>query len=198
MKLSELLKDDPTEENIQRLLYSGLDYDGSTAGAIRVLGSRKACDYRVPEAARLYSEGRAPVMLLSGGKVQDTSLGEMPECESMERAAVALGVPQENIITERKSMNTADNFMYSEALLKDILPEGGKIILVTTAYHMRRALLMANKMLPQYRFITCPVQKGSATKENWYKTEKGRLTVLDDWRKLSYYIRVGIFEDTEI
>ncbi|SFD07620.1 YdcF family protein [Ruminococcus albus] len=198
MKLSELLKDDSTEENIQRLLYSGLDYDGSSAGAIMVLGSRKACDYRVPEAARLYSEGRAPVMLLSGGKVQETSLGEMPEWESMERAAVTLGVPREKIITERESMNTADNFMYSEVLLREILPEGGKIILVTTAYHMRRALLMANKMLPKYGFIPCPVQKGSATKENWYKTEKGRLTVLDEWRKLSYYIRVGIFEDTEI
>lgn len=198
MKLSELLNESPTDENIQRLLYSGLDYDGSSAGAIMVLGSRKACDYRVPEAARLYSEGRALVMLLSGGKVQETSLGEIPECESMERAAVALGVPRESIITERESMNTADNFMYSEALLREILPEGGNIILVTTAYHMRRALLMANKMLPQYRFITCPVQKGSATKENWYKTEKGRLTVLDEWRKLSYYIRVGIFEDTEI
>ena len=65
MKISELLKECPCDEDIQRLLYDGIDYDGSTADLIMVLGSRKACDYRVPEAVRLYKEGKAPQMLLS-------------------------------------------------------------------------------------------------------------------------------------
>ena len=89
-------------------------------------------------------------------------------------------------------MNTAENFSCSENLLREVLSDGGRIILVTTAYHMRRALLTAEKILPQYEFISCPVQKGSATKENWYKTDKGRRTVLDEWGKLRYYIRAGI------
>ena len=192
VRLSELLSCEPTDENITRLLYDGLDYDGRAAELIMVLGSRKACEYRVPEAVRLYKNGRAPVILVSGGKVQKTALGEMAEWLSMKKAAAALGVSEGDILAEKCSMNTAENFTCSEPLLREVLPEGGKIILVTTAYHMRRALLTAEKILPQYEFISCPVQKGSATKENWYKTDKGRRTVLDEWGKLRYYIRAGI------
>ena len=198
MKLSQLLKQMPTDDDIQRLLYSGLDYNGESADLIMVLGSRKACDYRVPEAVRLFGEGKAPLMLLSGGQVQESSFGEMPEWESMEKAALDAGVPKERILTEKSSMNTAENFMCSDKLLRESFPEGSKIILVTTAYHMRRALMMGRRLLPRYTFIPCPVQKGSATKENWHKSEKGRRTVLDEWAKLGYYIRVGIFEDIEI
>ncbi|MBQ9540749.1 YdcF family protein [Ruminococcus sp.] len=192
MLISELLSYDPTDENIHRLLYDGLDYDGSAADLIMVLGSRKACEYRVPEAVRLYKSGRAPMMLFSGGKVQKTALGEIAEWLSMETAAISLGVSERDILLEKCSMNTAENFSCSENLLRKVLPDGGRIILVTTAYHMRRALLTAEKILPQYEFISCPVQKGSATKENWYKTDKGRRTVLDEWGKLRYYIRAGI------
>ena len=109
-----------------------------------------------------------------------------------------MGIPGGDILTEEESMNTAENFMCSDRLLRESFPEGSRIILVTTADHMRRAIMMARKILPRYEFIPCPVQKGSATKENWCKTDKGRRTVLDEWRKLSYYIRAGIFEDTEI
>ena len=198
MKLSEMLNDSPCDDNIHKLLYDGLDYDGSSADLIMVLGSRKACDYRVPEAVRLYNEGRAPLILLSGGQVQDTSLGNMAEWESMKKAALALGISESDILAEKLSKNTAENFMYSDELLIGYLPLGSKIILVTTAYHMRRALCMAHKFMSGYDFIPCPVQKGSATKENWYKTDKGRQTALDEWRKLSYYIKDGIFEDTNI
>lgn len=198
MKLSELIKQGATDENIERLLYRGLDYNGESADLIMVLGSRKACEYRVPEAVRLYKEGKAPRILVSGGQVQETPRGEMPEWESMEQAALEAGVPRECILTEKSSMNTADNFMCSDRLLREYFPDGSRIILVTTAYHIRRALMMGRKLLPRYEFFPCPVQKGSATKENWCKTEKGRRTVLDEWIKFGYYIRVGIFEDIDI
>ncbi|MBQ8965705.1 YdcF family protein [Ruminococcus sp.] len=198
MKLSELLEKQPTDENIQRLLFEGLDYRGENADLIMVLGSRKACDYRVPEAVRLYNEGKAPKLLFSGGQVQETSLGVMAEWESMEKTALALGVPEGDILTERRSGNTAENFRFSAELTAGYLSAGKSIILVTTAYHQRRAMCFAEKFMAGYEFIPCPVQKGSAAKENWYKTDKGRRTVLDEWRKLSYYIRVGLLEDIDI
>ena len=198
MKLSELLKQQPTDENIQHLLFEGMDYNGENADLIMVLGSRKACDYRVPEAVRLYNEGKAPLILLSGGQVQETSLGVMAEWESMKKAALASGVPEGDILTEKLSKNTAENLMFSGKLLAGCYPQCAKIILVTTAYHQRRAMCTAKKFMPGYDIIPCPVQKGSAAKENWYKTNKGRQTVLDEWQKLSYYIRKGIFQDTEL
>lgn len=41
-------------EIVDKLLFEGLDYKGETADVIIVLGSRKACDYRVPLAAKLF------------------------------------------------------------------------------------------------------------------------------------------------
>lgn len=198
MRISEIVAMAPTDKLIHRLLFEGLNYDGSAADLIMVLGSKKACDYRVPEAVRLLAEGKAPRVLLCGGKVQQTSLGKLPECEAMQRAALELGVSQEVLLIERRSMTTEENFRFGKDLIAKELPGCKRIVLVTTAYHMRRALLMARKLLPQYEFVPCPVQKGSATKENWHTTEKGRQTVLDEWGKFGYYIREGLMDDEEV
>lgn len=198
MKISKLISLPATDENIRKLLYDGLDYDGSSADLIMVLGSRKACEYRLPEAVRLYNEGKAPRILLSGGQVQKTSMGRMAEWESMKNAALAMGVPESDMLIEKWSKNTAENFKFTDELLMGYLPEGITIILVTTAYHMRRAMCLAKKLMPKYEFIPCPVQKGSAAKENWYRTDKGRQTVLDEWRKFGYYIEVGLIDDEDI
>lgn len=197
MKISELIKLEPTDENIERLLYRGLICPDEKADVIMVLGSRKACDYRVPAAAELYFSGRAQRILLCGGKVQETSFGVMPEWESMYRAARQLGVPEEALLTERRSITTAENFTLAELVLKEHI-SGRRAYLVTTAYHMRRALLIGKKQLQGWDLLPCPVQKGSAAKENWYKTDKGRQTVLDEWGKFGYYIRVGLMDDEEI
>ena len=50
MKASQLTKENITPEIVDKLLFEGLDYKGETADVIIVLGSRKACDYRVPKA----------------------------------------------------------------------------------------------------------------------------------------------------
>lgn len=54
MKASQLTKENITPEIVDKLLFQGLDYKGETADVIIVLGSRKACDYRVPLAAKLF------------------------------------------------------------------------------------------------------------------------------------------------
>jgi len=60
MKASQLTKENITPEIVDKLLFEGLDYKGETADVIIVLGSRKACDYRVPLAAKLFHKGKAP------------------------------------------------------------------------------------------------------------------------------------------
>ncbi|MFR5119759.1 MAG: hypothetical protein ACLTD2_07075 [Ruminococcus sp.] len=83
MKASQLTKENITPEIVDKLLFKGLDYKGETADVIIVLGSRKACDYRVPLAAKLFHEGKAPHLIFCGGKVQKTSLGDMAEYKAM-------------------------------------------------------------------------------------------------------------------
>ena len=62
MKASQLTKENITPEIVDKLLFEGLDYKGETADVIIVLGSRKACDYRVPLAAKLMKKSKEWVM----------------------------------------------------------------------------------------------------------------------------------------
>jgi uncharacterized SAM-binding protein YcdF (DUF218 family) len=75
-------------------------------------------------------------LVLSGGSGDPTNL-EISEADAMARIAAGLGVPRKHIVVERKSRNTLE----SAKALKNIL-RGERIILVTSAFHMKRALAM--------------------------------------------------------
>lgn len=61
--------------------------------------------------------------------------GEKTEADLMEQFALQMGVEKERIILEKESMNTSDHPKY----LKSILT-GKKFGIVTSAYHMNRAI----------------------------------------------------------
>lgn len=185
-------------ETVDRLLFKDLSYGGEKGDLIMVLGSRKACEYRVPIAAKLFMSQKADMLLFCGGKTQQTKYGFLPEFESMLAAAKEFGIPTERILTEKTSLSTAENLSCCAHIIEKKLPECRKIILVTTAYHMRRALQLAKKILPRYEFIPCPADYGSTRRDNWFKTEKGRKTALDECMKFGYYINNGLMDDFEI
>jgi uncharacterized SAM-binding protein YcdF (DUF218 family) len=92
---------------------------------------------RVWHAARIYHAGKAPRVILSGGSLP--WLGERPaEADAMGAYLRDLGVPTEAILREGRSRNTRENALYTAEILK---AEGiDKILLVTSALHMPRAL----------------------------------------------------------
>lgn len=116
MKASQLTKENITPEIVDKLLFEGLDYKGETADVIIVLGSRKACDYRVPLAAKLFHEGKAPHLIFCGGKVQNTSQGEMEEYKAMLIAAEKCGIPTSAITVETHSLDTVENLQTQPSL----------------------------------------------------------------------------------
>ena len=198
MKISELSEKNLTEEFVGRLLFDGLDYRGEQGSIIMVLGSRKAWEYRVPYAAEIFPESGAQKMLFSGGAVQDSPFGCLPEYKSMLMAAEKLGVDGRIVLTEKRSVSTAENFAFSREILDSELHGNGRVIVVTAAYHMRRALLLAEKILPEYEFIAAPTDLGHTTKLGWALTEKGRRTAYDECLKLKYYAQKGMIENIEI
>ena len=109
MKASQLTKENITPEIVDKLLFEGLDYKGETADVIIVLGSRKACDYRVPLAAKLFQKRKAPHLIFCGGKVQKTSLGDMAEYKAMLISAEKCGIPTSAITVETHSLDTVEN-----------------------------------------------------------------------------------------
>lgn len=88
---------------------------------------------RLLHAAALYKAGKAPVLLLTGGNAP----GFEPEAVSMKKILRTLGIPEEAMVLEEKSRNTRQNAEYSADILH--ARAVNKILLVTSAYHMRRA-----------------------------------------------------------
>jgi uncharacterized SAM-binding protein YcdF (DUF218 family) len=87
---------------------------------------------RCRHAAWLYREGWHMPVVASGG-----SQGDRVMAEIMRDALAAEGVPRESIWLEGESESTRENAAFSAKLL---LPRGiRRIVLVTEAYHMRRA-----------------------------------------------------------
>lgn len=91
---------------------------------------------RLVHAVALYKAGKAPVIVLTGGGVD----GARTEAEQMKDLLAVMGVPNEHLLLEVESRNTHDNAVFSAQLLK--ANDMDRILLVTSAYHMRRSLAL--------------------------------------------------------
>lgn len=89
---------------------------------------------RLLTTATLYRKTKLPILLSSGPMTDGTSQSLIAK-----RQLIGLGVPANAIITENYSLNTEQNAAFS----KPILQRFGyhHPILVTSAYHMERAVL---------------------------------------------------------
>ena len=91
---------------------------------------------RILYGAKLYKEGAAPKILLSGGRVGWYG-GESSEAESMATILELMGVPRKDTILESRSLNTHDNAVFTKEILER--EKIDKVLLVTSAAHMPRS-----------------------------------------------------------
>ncbi|BAY83502.1 hypothetical protein NIES267_29910 [Calothrix parasitica NIES-267] len=141
---------------ISRFLVSSLEWQNipsvelPTAEAIVVLGGATRTAYeprtdvdlteagdRVLYAAQLYRKQKAPVILVSGGRI-DWSGGGTPESADIAKLLEFMGVESKDIIQDPDSLNTYQNAVNTKKILskRDI----NRILLVTSAMHMPRSL----------------------------------------------------------
>ena len=92
---------------------------------------------RVWYGASLYRAGKAPKIIVSGGRITWKGGGK-PESEDLTKLLVRMGVPAGDIIPEADSMNTRDNAVYVQKILK--ANNFKTILLVTSAMHMPRSM----------------------------------------------------------
>ncbi|EDN67963.1 Protein of unknown function DUF218 [Beggiatoa sp. PS] len=97
---------------------------------------------RVIHAARLYHAGKAPLILVSGGTLPWRKVP--PEADAMRAFLEELGVPTKAVMSEPDSITTYENALFSKKLLDN---KGiHKILLVTSAFHMRRSAAVFRKV----------------------------------------------------
>ncbi len=105
---------------------------------------------RVAQAAELYFAGKAPRIIFSSGYVF-----AFREAEVMREVAVAHGVPRTAIVLEGRAGNTHLSVVLVNEILKR--ERWRSILLVSSPYHMRRALLTWRRVAPDVNVIASPV-----------------------------------------
>lgn len=98
---------------------------------------RKGAD-RVTHTVQLYKLGLVKKILISGGEGRLFGPAR-PESELLRDAMMVMGVPGEAIILEDKSNNTHENAVETAKMLEKLGLRPGECVLVTSAFHMRRA-----------------------------------------------------------
>jgi uncharacterized SAM-binding protein YcdF (DUF218 family) len=101
---------------------------------------------RFDAGVALLKAGKAPILIFLGGWVPwrpDTQ----PEGKVLADRAVALGVPRDRIVVTGKASNTADEAREVAEVLRSLGGDGqgDGVILVTSAFHMRRSRLIFAK-----------------------------------------------------
>ena len=201
MLVSRIREEDLTLEVADRLLFQGLEDTGENADCIIVLGSVKAAQYRVPAAVDAYNAGRASKIMLCGGALRDFSDGKCSEAEHMHNAVLALGVAEENVILENSSQNTVENIRFALAQLQRMLPlkKVRSVLLVTTAYHMRRSLAIARHLFPEHiAVVPCPANDNNTRRDNWMNTPEGIARVKGEAMNIVRCVVNGVIPDFEI
>ena len=201
MLVSQITEKDLTIEVIDKLLFQGLEDTGENADCIIVLGSIKAAKYRVPVAVEAYKAGRTSKLMLCGGKLRDFPDGKYSEADHMRQAALALGVAEEDIVLENSSQNTVENILFALVELQRsfYLNNVHSVLLVTTAYHMRRSLAIARYLLPKHiTVIPCPANDNNTRRDNWMNTQVGTDRAKKEAMKIIGSVINGIIPDFEI
>jgi SanA protein len=105
---------------------AGLRYDGTPTAILRD---------RVETAAKLYFDGKAEKLLMSG----DNRVVDYNEPEAMRQYALSLGVPNEAIVLDYAGRRTYDTCYRAKAIFGV-----RSAILVTQDFHLPRALFTCN------------------------------------------------------
>jgi uncharacterized SAM-binding protein YcdF (DUF218 family) len=90
---------------------------------------------RLITTARLYKQTKLPIIVSGGAVFKDSG----NEAEIAKRQLIALGVPEYKIFLENKSLNTEQNAKFTKKIMS--LKKLKHPILVTSAFHMERAVL---------------------------------------------------------
>ncbi len=112
---------------------------GATRAAVdprRMTEMNEAGD-RLIEAVRLYRDGKAPIIVASGGAI-DWLGTSTPEAEGMQQLLEFMDVSPDAIVIDSSARNTYENALY----VREIADERGynSILLVTSAMHMPRSM----------------------------------------------------------
>ncbi len=138
------------------------------ADAILVLGDDNFYGDRATEAAQLFRQGVAPVVVASGRRLRPSAgMSELIEHDLIER-----GIPKENVL---RFSQDADNTREEAIALRRLAKEKGwkNVVVVTSNYHTRRVRYIFQKVFPSgVEVSVASARDGDFDPEHWWERRK--------------------------
>ena len=183
-------------ENIRILWdYMHLNQDVEKADVIVGFG---CYDEDIPKrCAELWHQGYAPYVCFSGGLGRNTSgIWSKSEAERFAAIAISEGVPENRIILENKSTNSAENLLFTPKVLAEAGIRAEKIIAVHKPYMERRLWAAMQVYWPDVQAVdTSPevtVEEHIAHAEKVGMTRKRVIeTIVGDVQRMELYVAKG-------
>ena len=148
-------------------------------------------------AAELYHQGFAPCVAFSGGLGRNTDkLWSLSEAERFAAIAAAEGVPENRIILENQSTNSAENLIFTPKILKEKGIRAERIIAIHKPYMERRLWAAMQVYWPDVQAVyTSPrvsISEHIAHAQAVGMTERGVIeTIVGDVQRMKLYAEKG-------
>lgn len=198
MLLSEINENNLEISDTNKILFDIPKDDGLKGDCIWVFGSKKWQEERVKLAVELYKNNRAPYILFSGGLGKT---GNVAEAILMKEKALALGVPENAILTEEISYNTTENILCSLLVLerKFLLQNINRLIVVSSPFHIQRLSLTLSRYMPKWiKYSYCYDENSATSKNNWLRNEETVKIINKEAKGIIFYVKNGYIDDKEI
>lgn len=140
---------------------------------------------RAAQAARLWKEGRSPLILITGDG----------DCLFNKQIMVRDGVNPSAISVECRSGSTWQNASFSAPMMRELRAKSA--LIVTNWYHSRRAIASFRAACPQMHFIASPI--GDNYKSSGFPTTQADIElVTKEYIKLGWYLLSGRIYPTNL
>ncbi len=204
MKLT-LIDDSVLNDNdIDKIVYSGIEDDLKSSKYALVFGNSMLIKERVNAAVNLYNEGRIKKMIFMGGVsgVSNQDNSKEAEANRMKKVAIEMGVSEEDILVDDKSNNSFENVDNALEIIGGEIEYLENIIVVTSEFHLKRCLGILNLKCPSLGVTLVAAKDGFSDRNNWFLSEpvwnSGRSLATYEAHLLVKYAKEGKIADLDI
>jgi uncharacterized SAM-binding protein YcdF (DUF218 family) len=164
------------------------------ADLLFVFGTREDVDERVDEACRLWREGYCRWAIVSGGVTPGSNRSE---CEIIKAAMVACGIPADQILEERRSLNTGENVIFSLPLIDSALGLKNirSVICLGNTWTARRYPMTLQRHWPEVEKMLVMVDSFKTPRAQWHTDPEFRRRILFEWDKIEPYKAKGFIAE---
>ena len=168
VRLSEITKEELTDNDIQKIVYENVDDNGKSSIYGLVFGNSMLINERVITAVEAYKNNRIRKIIFSGGNsgISNQDNDVIPEAIKMKKLAIKLGVNEENILVDDTSNNSFENVENSFHLISD--QNISSIAIITSEFHLKRCMAIIKQRFPNLDVILIPSKDGFSDSDNWF------------------------------